>query len=60
MDRMRRKQAEFLVKDHVPVDCINKVVVYNAEKRKLVQAIVDHLQLKIPVLTDTQSQYYYL
>ena len=26
-DRMRRKQAEFLIKDHVPVVCIEKILV---------------------------------
>lgn len=56
-DRMRRKQAEFLVKDTVPVSCISDIGVYNEEKRILVQEIIDSLDLNIPVRVKTQ--YYY-
>ena len=48
-DRMRRKQAEFLVKDVVPVSCIAGIGVYDEEKRILVQEILDRLELTIPV-----------
>lgn len=56
-DRMRRKQAEFLVKDHVPVNCIGGIIVYNEEKKIHVQHIIDKLKLTIPVKVNTN--YYY-
>lgn len=56
-DKMRRKQAEFLVKTKVPVSCFAGIGVYNEEKRILVQEIVDNLDLDIPVRI--KSSYYY-
>lgn len=59
MDRMRRKQAEFLVRDHVPPQCVNFIVVRNEERRILVQRMVDHLGLEIPVHINPNNQFYY-
>jgi hypothetical protein len=59
MDRARRKQAEFLIKSQVSVNCINCIVVYNEEKRTLVQSIVDRLGLKIAVLVNPNNKFYY-
>jgi hypothetical protein len=56
-DRMRRKQAEFLVKSHVPATCISQIVVYTEQKRIFVQNIVNQLKLNIPVSVNTN--YYY-
>lgn len=56
-DRMRRKQAEFLVKEHVPVSCIGLIAVYNEEKRILLQETIDRLGLTIPVKVKTQFYY---
>ncbi|HEX2935320.1 MAG TPA: DUF4433 domain-containing protein [Bacteroidales bacterium] len=56
-DRMRRKQAEFLVKDQVSVNCIGGIIVYNEEKKVQVQHIIDKLKLTIPVKVNTN--YYY-
>jgi len=58
-DRMRRKQAEFLVKDFVPVNCIGSIVVFNEEKRTFVQNLVDSLQLNISVRVNPQNKFYY-
>jgi hypothetical protein len=59
LDRIRRKQAEFLVKDIVPVNCIEAVVVFNDEKRTFVQDLVDSLHLNISVRVNTKNKFYY-
>jgi hypothetical protein len=57
MDRMRRKQAEFLIKDMVPVLCIKCIVVFNEDKRILVDGIIQRLGLKINVII--KKDFYY-
>lgn len=59
LDRQVKKQAEFLVKDTVPVSCINKIVVYDQQACNLVQALLKKLKLSIPVLTNPNSEFYY-
>jgi hypothetical protein len=59
MDRMRRKQAEFLIKNHVSVNCINCIIVFNEEKRILVKEIVENLGLNIHILVNPNNQFYY-
>lgn len=56
-DRMRRKQAEFLVKEYVPVACIGHIVVYNDDKRILIQNMVVNLGLNIQVSASTKLYY---
>ncbi|RYX99709.1 DUF4433 domain-containing protein [bacterium] len=56
-DRMRKKQAEFLVKSHVPVNCIKGIVTYNEAAKNAVQEIVTKLNLSIKVITN--YDYYY-
>ena len=58
-DRMRRKQAEFLVKDHVPVTCIKAIFAYNLEAMDAVKAIVDRLKLNVVVKVNPNNNYYY-
>jgi hypothetical protein len=48
-DRMRRKQAEFLVKYHVPANCIGAIATYNTAAKSTVDAIITKLGLNIPV-----------
>jgi hypothetical protein len=59
-DRARRKQAEFLVKEHVPVACLNKIIVYDSTTHKTIKNILDILGLQIPVEINPDNQYYYL
>jgi hypothetical protein len=59
LDRIRRKQAEFLVKDIVPVNCIETIVVFNEEKRTFVQDLVDSLHLNISVKVNPKYKFYY-
>lgn len=58
-DRMRRKQAEFLVKEHVPVSCISSIITYNEQSRTLAQEIAERLKLEIPVRINPNNKYYY-
>ena len=58
-ERQVRKQAEFLVKNHVPVSCISGIVVYSEQKRTLVQNIVNELGLQIVVVVNPNKDFYY-
>lgn len=58
-DRMRRKQAEFLVKHYVPMNCINYIVVHNEQKKYFVEKIINSLKLEIPVRVNPNNQFYY-
>lgn len=40
-DRQRRYQAEFLVKDIVPIDCIESICVYDEETKTWVQTLLN-------------------
>jgi len=60
MDLQRRKQAEFLVKDFVPVDCICKIVVLTNEKKDLVDKMLNSIGLNIEVSVDIDHKLYYL
>lgn len=58
-DITRRKQAEFLVKDHVPIECITTIAVYNEQRKEQLEAIIARLGLQIPVRVDTKRSLYY-
>ena len=58
-DRQRRKQAEFLIREHVPVECIEKIVVYNKGRYEFVQKAVDIFSRDIEVLIDNNCHFYY-
>lgn len=59
MDRTRRKQAEFLVKTHVPVDCISEIIVLNEKQEERIKEIEEKLKLNIPVYVDKKYKYFY-
>lgn len=48
-DRQRRYQAEFLVYDSVPVNCIESISVYNRTMEQKVVEEIQHANLEIPV-----------
>jgi len=52
MTRSVRKQAEFLVLNHVPVTCINQIVVQTAQRQAQLQAIAHRLNSNIPITLD--------
>jgi len=56
-DRMRRKQAEFLVKEHVPVNCIYKVAVFNIEAKEYIEQQIKDLSLSITLEVNPQLYY---
>ncbi len=58
-DRQRRKQAEFLIRDHVPVICIEQIVVKDNPRKKLIKNIMEKFNLSINVQVDTKSRLYY-
>lgn len=58
-DRIRRKQAEFLVKGFVPCNCITKICVYTNERKIEVENILKTLGLTIPVEVDESHKLYY-
>jgi len=58
-DRMRRKQAEFLVKGFVPIQCVSKIVVLNEEKSELVQELINRFGLNINVQVNPNKEFYY-
>lgn len=57
-DRKRRKQAEFLVKTHVPVECIGEIVVYDDNSRRIIETLKNRLRLHLPIKIN-QDYYYY-
>ena len=58
-DRMRRKQAEFLVKDYLPVNCISRIIVFDDTIRKLAVDILNELGLEIIVKVNWKNKFYY-
>jgi len=44
-DRIRNKHSEFLIKDYVPNNKINRIAVYNKRTEEIVKDIVDNLGL---------------
>ncbi|TAE28806.1 MAG: DUF4433 domain-containing protein [Cytophagales bacterium] len=58
-DRMERKQAEFLIRHHVPVSCINWLGVRNEERKRYFEEMIARLGLTIQVFLDAKNQLYY-
>ncbi len=58
-DRQRRKQAEFLVRNHVPVTRIEKIVVKDNHRKQIIEKITQKLNLTINIQVDTQNRLYY-
>jgi hypothetical protein len=57
-DRIRKKHAEFLVKDHVPVQYIKVIAVLNQEIKEQVEEILQEHKLTIEVIIKTD--FYFL
>jgi hypothetical protein len=53
------KQAEFLIKNYVPVHYIHAIVVKNQERKEYFENIITKLALDIKVHIDTTSQLYF-
>lgn len=59
LGRMRRKQAEFLVYQHVPLTCIRGLIVKNESRKLEMDEIILNLGLKLEVYLDLNCKYYY-
>lgn len=58
-DRIRRKHAEFLVREHVPVGCIASLIVLDPERKQELEALVQARGLSIPVIHDVKRKWYF-
>ena len=58
-DKMRRKQAEFLVKGYVPVECFSGVIVYDDAAAARVKNIEEKVGSNLTVYVDINHNYYY-
>lgn len=58
-DNMRRKQAEFLVKTHVPLSCLSGIIVLDETAAEAVNTIKKEAGCDLPVYIDTKRKYYY-
>lgn len=59
LDKMRRKQAEFLVKGHVPTSCFSGVIVHDDTAASQVKIIEAKAGINLPVFVDKNHKYYY-
>ena len=57
--RMDFKQAEFLVRHHVPMSFIDRLIVKNENRRVEVENIVRNLGLSVPVIKARKGKLYY-
>jgi hypothetical protein len=58
-DRIRRKHAEFLVRDHVPVGCIGALIVLDPERKREMEALVAARGLNIKVIADINRKWFF-
>ncbi len=58
-ERKDLKQAEFLVRSHVPVECIEMLVVKTEDRKRYFEEIILSLGLNIPVHVDNKQRLYY-
>lgn len=58
-DNMRRKQAEFLVKSHVPLSCLSGIIVLDDIAAQAVDTIMKETGTSMPVHIDYKRKYYY-
>jgi len=59
LDRMRKKQAEFLVKYSVPPNCTSNIVVYNQERQVQMQQIKEEFNINLNIHINPKGRYYY-
>lgn len=58
-DRIRRKHAEFLVREHVPVECIASLIVLDAERKQEMEGLVRDGGLSIKVIVDVKRKWFF-
>jgi hypothetical protein len=58
-DRIRKKHAEFLVKNHVPISYIKQIIVLNKKTGKEVTEVLAKCNLKIDVFVNPNNKFYF-
>ncbi len=58
LQRKEKKQAEFFIKHHVPLSCIEKIGVYNQMVNKKISRILAEADCDIQVITSPKKLYY--
>jgi hypothetical protein len=58
-DRVRKKHAEFLVRNHVPSKLIRAIVVLNQDVANQVNAILANFDLNVKVAINPQNKFYF-
>lgn len=58
LSRKQKKQAEFLIKDHVPISCIDYIGVYNEEAKQKVLLLLQQQNLNIEIKVSPAKLYY--
>ena len=59
MDKERKKQAEFLVKNMVPSTCISLLIVKNQQRKEDAEKIKSNSNLDIKIKIDSNNKLYY-
>ncbi|MCG8319836.1 MAG: DUF4433 domain-containing protein [Cytophagales bacterium] len=59
LSRRDYKQAEFLVRDHVPISCISSIVVKSDKRKAHFEKMLLQMGLSIKVLVDKNCNLYY-
>jgi hypothetical protein len=58
-DRIRKKHAEFLVKEYVPVEYIKKIVVFDKAAEEKVSEVIKKVGLKIDIIISPGNKFYF-
>ena len=58
-DKMRRKQAEFLVKAYVPTACFSGVIVHDEAASVRAGQIMSNVGITLPIFIDKNHKFYY-
>ena len=58
-DRMRRKQAEFLIKTYVPLNCLSGIIVLDEISKGKAEEMMRDAGVSLPIHIDTKRKYYY-
>ena len=58
-DKMRRKQAEFLVRTYVPTVCLSGVIVHDDAAGDKSNEIMNRVGIILPIYIDNNHNYYY-
>lgn len=56
--RKQKKQSELLIKDHLPISCIEYIGVFNNTAKQNVLHLLEKLDLNIPIKVSPTSLYY--